>query len=240
MMFFSAMPVVLAAMMWDRFLLWLTIRMNLIPVPTVVLPEAVVPSRKSASTPSTVLIKSMYFWDRGKIKWIIIGVIVIGIAGAALGGKDNSVKRVNSSEDTVQKESSSKDSPTPESTGASVAQTDGQDAGDLTFKPGETAELNDVQVTLTGVTESKGSDYNKPTDGNIFVLAEFEIVNNSEKELAISSLISFDAYQDGYSTSLSLSALMENDSEHLDDSDVICLGKVIGKVEEDIMDKENF
>lgn len=165
---------------------------------------------------------------------------MIGIAGAALGGKDNSVKRVNSSEDTVQKESSSKDSPTPESTGASVAQTDGQDAGDLIFKPGETAELNNVQVTLTGVTESKGSDYNKPTDGNIFVLAEFEIVNNSEKELAISSLISFDAYQDGYSTSLSLSALMENDSEQLDDSDVICLGKVIGKGEEDIMDKENF
>ncbi len=41
----------------------------------------------------------------GIFKWIIIGVIVIGIAGAALGDKDNSVKRVDSSEDTIQKES---------------------------------------------------------------------------------------------------------------------------------------
>lgn len=44
-----------------------TIRINLTPAPTVVFPLAVVPSKKSARTPSTVLIKSMYFCDRGKL-----------------------------------------------------------------------------------------------------------------------------------------------------------------------------
>ena len=152
----------------------------------------------------------------GIIKWIIVGVIVIGVAGAALGGKDNSVKRVDSSEDAVQKKSQNNDSALSESNDTSVTQKDNQDTEDLKFALGETDELDNVQVTLTNITESEGSDYNKPTDGNVFVLAEFEIVNNSEKELTISSMLSFDAYQDGYSTTLSISALLENDSNQLD------------------------
>lgn len=43
-----------------------TIRINLTPAPTVVLPDAVVPSRNSADT-FVVLIKSMYFCDKGKL-----------------------------------------------------------------------------------------------------------------------------------------------------------------------------
>lgn len=86
------------------------------------------------------------------------------------------------------------------------------------FRMGETAEYRDVQVTMTNVQESFGSQYNAPNDGNVFVLVEFEIANNSDKELAISSLISFSAYQDSYSTNLSLSALMEKEGEQLDGS----------------------
>ena len=47
------------------------------------------------------------------------------------------------------------------------------------FGVGERVELNDVIVTLVSVTESKGSQYNTPTDGNVFVLCEFEIENNT-------------------------------------------------------------
>ena len=37
------------------------------PAPTVVLPEAVVPSKKSAETFLTEFMKSMYFCDKGKL-----------------------------------------------------------------------------------------------------------------------------------------------------------------------------
>lgn len=84
------------------------------------------------------------------------------------------------------------------------------------FHQGETAEYRNVQITLYDVKETLGSQYNTPSDGNVFILTGFEIANNSSEELNISSLLSFSAYQDGYATNLSLSALIESDGEQLD------------------------
>ena len=47
-------------------------------------------------------------------------------------------------------------------------------------------------------------------------MAEFEIANNTEKELAISSALSFDAYADDYALNFSFSALMEKEGNQLD------------------------
>lgn len=68
-------------------------------------------------------------------------------------------------------------------------------------------------VTLNNVTESKGSKFTIPNDGNVFLLANFTIENNSNKDISISSIMSFDAYVDGYSTSLSFSALLHKGEE---------------------------
>lgn len=86
------------------------------------------------------------------------------------------------------------------------------------FQVGEKVELNNVITTLVGVEESAGSTYNKPTEGNVFLICEFEIENNSNEELAISSLMSIDAYCDDYSTNLSLSATIATDKNQLDGS----------------------
>ena len=77
------------------------------------------------------------------------------------------------------------------------------------FHVGETALVRDVAVTLVNVTESTGSEFNKPTDGNVFVLCEFEIANNSSGEINVSSAMSFEAYCDDYTCTFSLGALME-------------------------------
>ena len=69
---------------------------------------------------------------------------------------------------------------------------------------------------MTNYSENYGSEWNKPTDGNVFLLVEFEIANNSTSELAVSSIISFDGYVDGYSASTSFSALLENEQSQLD------------------------
>lgn len=75
---------------------------------------------------------------------------------------------------------------------------------------GEMAEMNNICVTMVDVREDKGSTYNKPTSGNIYVLCEFEIANNSDKEIAVSSMMSFEAYCDDYTCTYSLNALMES------------------------------
>ena len=82
-----------------------------------------------------------------------------------------------------------------------------------TFGLMETAQSNGVKVTMTKYEESAGSEWNNPSSGNIFVLTEFEIENNSNSELAISSVLSFDAYVDNYTANYSLGALLEKSNE---------------------------
>ena len=121
-------------------------------------------------------------------KWIIIGVIVVILLAALFGGGDDKPKKVENSkvESTQQDEKKSEEPKTDVNT---------EEVKDI-FEVGETAELNDVQVTLLSYKESKGSEYNKPSDGNVFLMAEFEIVNNSDSEMNVSSVMSFEAYAD--------------------------------------------
>ena len=139
-------------------------------------------------------------------KHIVLGVILVifGILliSAAIGGgsDDGEPKKVVDST-PVQSQEDGNNSAEPEKN---------------TFSVGEQVSLNDVVVTMNNVTESNGSQFNKPTDGNTFILCEFTIENNSEKDLAVSSLMCFEAYVDDYSTSMSLSALLESDKSQLD------------------------
>lgn len=98
------------------------------------------------------------------------------------------------------------------------------------FCVGETAELNDVNVTFVGVTESAGSAYNAPGEGNVFVLCEFDIANNSDKEIAVSSMMSFEAYCDDYTCTFSLSALIEKGNKNQLDGTVAAGKKFNGVV----------
>ena len=98
-----------------------------------------------------------------------------------------------------------------------------------TFGIGEVAEMNDIQVTMVNYTESEGSEYNKPSDGNEFVLVEFEIANNSDSEMTVSSMASFEAYADDYALNYSLNAAVDNqDSNQLDGT--IAAGKKMNGV----------
>ncbi len=84
------------------------------------------------------------------------------------------------------------------------------------FTVGDQVEFDDVIVSLDNVRESSGSTYNKPSDGNVFLLCEFTIENNSTKDLSISSMLCFSAYVDDFSTNMSLSALIEKNGQQLD------------------------
>lgn len=135
-------------------------------------------------------------------KWIAIVIVALLVIGVAAGGSgDDEPKKVENSKNEAN---------------ANVSETNKEDEikeGKTTFYVGETAELKGVQVTMTNFEESTGKDYVNPTDGNVFVLAEFEIVNNTDSEISISSMLSFEAYADDYSLNYSLSAAMMKDGQ---------------------------
>ena len=149
---------------------------------------------------------------------ILIGIIVffILIAIIASAGSDDEPNKVeNTDTNKVETSVDAKDE---------VAEKKNE------FYVGETAELKGVSVTLVNVTESTGSAYNTPTDGNVFVLCEFEIENNFDKEITVSSMMSFEAYCDDYACSYSITALMEKGNKNQLDGTVAAGKKFNGVI----------
>lgn len=138
----------------------------------------------------------------GKWKWVLLAVIVIAIIGSAASGNDDDEPKKVENQTTV--------TPTKSANGQTATSTPEEKT---VFYVGETAELKGVQVTMMNFEESTGKDYIIPTDGNVFVLAEFEIVNDTDSEINISSMLSFEAYADDYSLNYSLSAAMLKDGQ---------------------------
>lgn len=103
----------------------------------------------------------------------------------------------------------SKDSDSPAKSPATTTSTTIAVTPDLPTV-GDTLEIKGVKVKFNVVKESKGSQFSEPGPGNVFVLCEFTIENNSSSDIGVSSLLSFECYVDDYSTSTSLGALMDD------------------------------
>ena len=140
----------------------------------------------------------------GIFKWILIVIVALVIIGSVSGNEDKPTKVSNSNNESTAGATTSESN-----TSETVVE-------ETTFGVGDTAEYRGVKVTLNAVEESNGSQFNKPTDGNVFLLVNFTIENNTDSDLAISSMMCFDAYQDGYATNYSLSALLEKTGNQLD------------------------
>lgn len=153
---------------------------------------------------------------------IIVAVVLIVIISSA--GGDNEPVKVG--DYTAQPSTSAVDS----QSGTQPATTEAVSQDENTFTVGEIAELRDVQVSLVSVTENTGSSFNKPNEGNVFVLCEFEIANNSEEEIAVSSMLSFEAYCDDYACSFSLGALIEKGNKNQLDGTVAAGKKFNGVI----------
>lgn len=124
----------------------------------------------------------------------IIVIVAIGLIGSCVGGgKSNDEDPSKVTTTTAQSNSSEQKAVTAAPEATAVEKT--------AFDIGEIADIKGVQVSLIGITESKGSEFLKPDEGNIFVLCEFEISNNSDNDISVSSVMSFEAYCDDYSIS---------------------------------------
>lgn len=112
--------------------------------------------------------------------------------------------------------SSSKPEKVGESNFSSQQQQQQSNSGPEVFGVGDQVVLDGVTVTLLGVSENSGQNYVSPDEGKVFILCEFEIENNSSRDIASSTMLSFECYIDGYSTTLSLTAMMSSDDPQLD------------------------
>lgn len=121
--------------------------------------------------------------------WLIAGIIIVVLAVISVISGTESPEKVGTLD-------SSPENTTP------ILETDAD-----VFSIGDIVELDGVNVTLLGVHESTGTDIFRPTDGNVFVTFEFDISNQSDSEIAVSSLLSFSAYFDDYAATLDISAV---------------------------------
>ena len=150
------------------------------------------------------------------ILFILIGVIVFFAIIGGISGGSGSEKDGNTAADSPAAAASKSTATT------APVKTD--------YGVGEPAEEKNITVTLVNVTESTGSAYNRPTEGNVFLICEFEIENDSSKEISVSSLASFDAYCDDYACNFSLSALLEKGNKNQLDGTVAAGKKIKGVV----------
>lgn len=146
----------------------------------------------------------------GIFKWMIIALLALTMTGTLIGcgSDDKKVKDVT---------------PTAKDDSAETKEDDSADKPEekTEFAIGEVAEYDGVQVSVLSYEESAGNDWGAPAEGKIFVFANMEITNNTDKEISVSSMASFDAYCDDYKLDYSSSALMAasvDDRQQLDGS----------------------
>lgn len=154
---------------------------------------------------------------------LVIAFVVLGIIGAALGGSDDPKKVATNSTTNDTANTTDKNSTDEETT-------EDTSNKEQVFGLGDSVEYNNVTITFTDIQEKPGSQYNKPGDGNVFLLLYFDIDNQSDKELTISSLMSFNTYIDGYSTQLSIQSMLEDTDNHQLDGTVAAGKKMKGFV----------
>lgn len=105
----------------------------------------------------------------------------------------------------------------PQKVGESTNTTESaKQAENEVFTVGDVVSLNDINVTLVNVSENSGANYITPSEGKVFIVCEFEIENNSGKDISVSSIMSFEAYIDDYSTTMNLSAILSTENSQLD------------------------
>lgn len=133
---------------------------------------------------------------------VLLFLVILGIVAYAMGWID--FKKDNKKNDDKK-----------------TTQTDGKDttgddpAAKDTYSVGETADYNNVQIQLLNYEESSGNDWGAPAEGNVFVFVNLEVVNNTDSEISVSSMASFDNYCGDYKLDYSSNAFtaLATDSE---------------------------
>lgn len=134
----------------------------------------------------------------------IIIVIAIGLIGSCFGGNSNDDVKTTSTAAVSTTAASATSSVEPNDTIPVETTAESK----TTFGVGDTVEVDDgIEMTILAAGEYKSDNqFITPADGKMFYKIDIEISNNSAKDTTISSVLSFEAYEDEYSIDESYSS----------------------------------
>lgn len=79
------------------------------------------------------------------------------------------------------------------------------------FKVGESVQFNDLVITVNSVENHKGSNFEKPADGNVFKVVDVTVENKGSNEENVSSLMQTSMNDaEGYSYNVQLATYDKN------------------------------
>lgn len=148
--------------------------------------------------------------------WFIVIVVIIIIAAIGGGGEEDTPKVADSKVPETQEDKAKEVSVEP------------SESVQEFFNLGDTVETKKVKAIITSIEKSNGNQFNNPADGNEFVLIDLEIENISDSEMAVSSLLSFDAYVDDVTINESISAQIAKEGTNTLDGTVAAGKKMKG------------
>ena len=142
----------------------------------------------------------------GKLKWILLVIVLLFVIGAVTGGNGGSDSKGTKKVGTV-----------GETTGAAEGQTAQGDAGQQTEAPaaeetqmpvqevyhvGDILMDGEVKIVYMASGEyNEENEYSQPADGNKYIYLQFAFENTSEKDDYSISFYNFECYADGYNAS---------------------------------------
>jgi len=135
--------------------------------------------------------------------WFWAIVVVVALIVIANGGEDDQQAAIDQNPDqnlgteTMQKPETQEEPKT-------------QEEQKILSKPSDSITTKNFIVTLESFNKLQGDQFNQPADGNEFWEVVLVIENKSSKDYNVSSILMFEAYQDGYSINESISAQIAN------------------------------
>lgn len=137
--------------------------------------------------------------------WVLIAFFAIGIVGAAL-NDDEKQTVTKGTEQAATTEAKQTDAPT-----TAAPETEAPTTEAYIPTVGDTVTVKDVDYTLKSFETSEGDRMNKPDAGHVFFLPLFEVANNSDRDVHISTMLEFSAYADDEAVRDTISAAVASE-----------------------------
>lgn len=142
-------------------------------------------------------------WYKKWWVWLLI-ILVIGMIGSNLESSDDSTKTAVAEKDSAK---ATNDGKKEEKKEATIEEPENKEDANTITAPGEGIQTKNFKLTVENFEKVKSNnDFLQPDEGKEFISVGILIENISDKDYAVSSILMFNAYQDGFSINEDLSA----------------------------------
>lgn len=115
----------------------------------------------------------------GKLKWIIIAIIVIGIIGSVMGGENDSNQKKTGEVKTKEEQNTD----------------NGDEETSNVFNVGDIVETEDLKITFVSAGQyQEDNEFMRPKDGYEYWRFEFQFENISDSDQVVSSMMDWECY----------------------------------------------